>query len=290
MRLTVRLLPNVLLLLLLLPQCHATLTMRETSRLDSLSLALAQVLQQSEMSHSQTLYVHLEYSSLTARSRLQELLGGVLMALPAAALQPRRLFQQQALTYRPYKHAVLLLVEDLRALQRLYKHLGATSDLSYTLIYMLSPQPEPAMQLMWSRSVLKAGLLLPDGQWLLLLSYFPYSATHGCQHIRASVVNRFDCTLGTWENDEYFPEKLDNFYGCTLTCATWPDMPYLVLRADGTFLGIEGELLQFMANNLNFSMGLYWLNESEVRDTFDESGYVFEQVRMRNIYVFILLF
>lgn len=179
---------------------------------------------------------------------------------------------------------MLLLVEDLRALERLYEKLGATSDLSYTLIYMLDPQPELVMKLLWSRSVLKAGLLVFDGQDLLLLSYFPYSANHGCQRVRASVVNRFDGKLGAWELDEYFPAKLDNFYGCTLTCATWPDMPYLVRRDDGTFLGIEGELLQFMADNLNFSVGLYWLNESQVRETFEESGWVFEEVRIRDIY------
>ncbi|XP_017872479.1 PREDICTED: uncharacterized protein LOC108620111 [Drosophila arizonae] len=279
MRLTVCLLFS-LALLLPLPQCHATLVMQmeTTSRLKSLSLAMAQVLQQSEMSHSQTLYVHLKYSSLTARSPLLELLGGVLMALPAAAPQPRYLFQQRVLSYRPYRHAVLLLVEDLRALQRLYEQLGATSDLSYTLIYMLDPQPELVMKLLWNRSVLKAGLLVFDGQDLLLLSYFPYSANHGCRRVRASVVNRFDGKLGAWELDEYFPAKLDNFFGCTLTCATWPDMPYLVRRDDGTFLGIEGELLQFMADNLNFSVGLYWLNESQVRETFDESGWVFEKI------------
>ncbi|XP_064539680.1 uncharacterized protein Ir7b [Drosophila montana] len=270
--------------LLLLQQCHAALTTTTTtttsSRLDTLALAVAQVLHESDMSRCQTLYVHMEYSALSARPQLLELLARLLHALPAATLQPRCLFQQRPMEYRPYVHAVLLLVDDMRALRRLYAGLGATGDLAYTLVYMLQPQPTLAMQLMWSRSVLNVGLLLPDSQQLLLLlSYFPYAAAaDGCRRIRASVVNRFVTALGRWSSDVYFPAKLDNFFGCTLTCATWPDMPYLVRRADGAFLGIEGALLQFMADNLNFSVGLYWLNESQVRDTFNESGWVFEQI------------
>jgi len=57
-------------------------------------------------------------------------------------------------------------------------------------------------------------------------------------------------------------------------------MPYLVWRRDGSesFVGIEGALLQFMADNLNFSVGIYWMNKEEVLATFDESGRIFDEV------------
>ncbi|KAH8396481.1 hypothetical protein KR222_011296 [Zaprionus bogoriensis] len=276
-----------LLLLLLAATTIGTTTSAETSsssKLDTLSLALAQVLQQSEMSECSTLYVHVQYSALSARPRLLELLSRLLETLPPAA-QCVQLAEQRAMSYKPFQHAVLLLVEDLAALRRVYGGLSATSNLSYTLVYMLQPQPEAAaMQHFWQRSVLNVALLT-DHQLLQvqLLSYFPFgpqstTTPEDCQLIRASVVNRFDPVAARWQRTTHFPPKLGNFHGCSLVCATWPDMPYLVQRAEGSFVGIEGALLQFMADNLNFSVGLYWLNQSQVRDTFNESGWIFEQI------------
>ncbi|KAH8387802.1 hypothetical protein KR093_009527 [Drosophila rubida] len=254
-----------------------------------LSLALSQVLLESEMSECRTLYVHLESSDSdsdgdgdgdnvqSTHLKLLDLLDEVQQRLAASVqLQPLSLSQQGALLYRPYKHAVLLLVSDMQALRRVYATQRATSNLSYTLIYMLQPQPTPAMQLMWQLSVLNVALVTSSRE-LLLLSYFPFSPTHGCQLIRASVENRFDVERRRWTSRPHFPAKLGNFYGCTLTCATWPDMPYLVLQPDGSFVGIEGALLQFMADNLNFSVGLYWLTQEQVRDTFNDSGWIFEE-------------
>lgn len=289
--------PLLLLMLVLVLQCQMAVSSTLVSQ------ALFQVLQQSEMSECNTLYVHVEFSALSSRRQLLELLEELLQQLLVATkttptttrgtsgTQAIRLSNQQAMAYKPYKHAVLLLVDDIHALRRLYAGQRATSNLSYTLIYMLQPQPTLAMQLLWQLSVLNVGLLLPpththtpaptttdNSHHLQLMSYFPFSPAQDCQRIRASVVNHFEVSQGKWKNHVYFPAKLNNFYGCTLTCATWPDMPYLVLRPDNTFVGIEGALLQFMADNLNFSVGVYWLNKSQVRDTFNDSGWIFEQI------------
>ncbi|XP_034478193.1 uncharacterized protein LOC117784544 [Drosophila innubila] len=234
------------------------------------------------MSECHTLDVHVEFSTLSSRRHLLEMLEQLLTHQSTSqpnGSQPIRLSNQVQLAYRPYKHAVLLLVDDIHALRRLYAGQRATSNLSYTLIYMLQPQAALAMQLLWQLSVLNVGLvrLQPGNVELLqLLSYFPYK--HDCHRIRASVVNQFQLPLAKWSTAVFFPAKLGNFYGCTLTCATWPDMPYLVRRPDGAFVGIEGALLQFMADNLNFSVGIYWLNKSQVRDTFNDSGWIFEQI------------
>ncbi|ALC49723.1 Ir7b [Drosophila busckii] len=253
--------------LILMPQEH-----------DVLAEAMAQVLQQSEMSKANTLYVHVQCSEPGTRPLLLDLLHR-LLALSTRPTQPRCLLFNRPMDYKPQVHAVLLLVDDMHALERIYRHLRATGNLSYTLIYMLQPQATLAMQLLWQLSVLNVGLLLfDDRRQLHMLSYYPFSLRHGCQVIRASVVNRYLSAIGSWASANYFPPKLRNFYGCKLTCATWPDMPYLLLRPDGSFVGIEGSLLQFMAQNLNFSIGLYWLDTTQVRATFNESGWIFEQI------------
>ncbi|KAM8719840.1 hypothetical protein ACLKA7_005979 [Drosophila subpalustris] len=265
------------------------------SSLSPLSLALSQVLQQSEMSECNTLDVHVEYSALSSRRQLLQLLHELLtqQQQQQQQQQPLRLSSQRQLEYKPYKHAVLLLVDDIHALRRLYSGQNATSNLSHVLIYMLQPQSlRQLWQLLWQLSVLNVALLRPHPkkpQIIQLLSYFPFSSQHtkhNCpgDRLRSSVVNHFELPRGKWTSDVFFPAKLGNFYGCTLTCATWPDMPYLVRRPDGSFVGIEGALLQFMADNLNFSVGIYWLNQSEVRETFNDTGWIFEQIFRRADY------
>ncbi|KAH8270699.1 hypothetical protein KR044_006647 [Drosophila immigrans] len=267
----------LLLFLLLLCVASEAAVSSPSSSPSLLSLALSQVLLESEMAECNTLYVHLESGDGEKQSGRQLLdLLSELLPLLQQRQQPLSLSQQGSLAYRPYRHAVLLLVSDMQALRRVYATQRATSNLSYTLLYMLQPQPTLAMQLLWQLSVLNVALLSSLHQQLLLFSYFPFTPTH-CHRIRERVVNRFDLRLRSWTLPLHFPAKLGNFYGCTLTCATWPDMPYLVLRPDGSFVGIEGALLQFMADNLNFSVGIYWLSQAQVRDTFNDSGWIFEE-------------
>ncbi|XP_037723369.1 uncharacterized protein LOC119555823 [Drosophila subpulchrella] len=251
-----------------------------------LAKALAQVVVNSEMGSFKTLYIYTHRSSQTTGGHLDELLDQVLMALPPT-LQARKLFLQQSMEYKPYVHAVLALVDDLPALTAIYGRIRATQDLSYTLIYMSLPteaygeEIQLVLGLLWRLSVLNVGVVLcPPGGQLLMVSYFPFSASHGCQVISPNVVNRYQVENGQWASQDYFPPKLGNFYGCLLTCATWEDMPYLVWRRDGSesFVGIEGALLQFMADNLNFSVGIYWMNKEEVLATFDKSGRIFDEI------------
>ncbi|XP_001963865.3 uncharacterized protein LOC6503931, partial [Drosophila ananassae] len=261
--------------------------------------ALVQVVVDSEMGRFKTLYVYTQVTAPAASWHIEELLSQLLVRLPATLLA-RRVFHRQAMEYKPYVHGVLLLVDDLPALAEIYGGIRATQDLSHTLVYMSLPtdpfgeEVDLALQLLWRLSVLNVGLILrpPGGSQFVMLSYFPFSATHGCQVISASVVNRFQMAEGRWSSRDYFPVKLGNFHGCLLTCATWEDMPYLVWRpseggsgpgsvtgsSSGSFVGIEGALLQFMADNLNFSVGIYWMSKDEVLATFDESSSIFDEI------------
>jgi len=253
-----------------------------------LAEALAQVVANSEMGRFKTLYIYTHTNSQSTGGHLEELLDQVLMIVPNN-LQARRLLLQQSMEYKPYVHAVLALVDGLPSLSAIYARIRATQDLSHTLIYMSMPtdaygeEMQATLRFLWRLSVLNVGVVLrPPGDHILMVSYFPFSALHGCQVISANVVNRYQVGIRRWASQDYFPSKLRNFYGCLLTCATWEDMPYLVWRPDGSgsFVGIEGALLQFMAENLNFTVGLYWMNKEEVLATFDESGRIFDEVSL----------
>ncbi|XP_039498026.1 uncharacterized protein LOC120455683 [Drosophila santomea] len=264
--------------------CSLVASTLETSSDRHLAEALAQVVANSEMGRLKTLYIYTHTSSPSTVGHLEELLDQVLMTLPSN-LQARRLLLQQSMEYKPYVHAVLALVDGLASLTAIYARIRATQDLSHTLIYMslatdaYGAEMQAVLRLLWHLSVLNVGVVLrPPGEHILMVSYFPFSAWHGCQVISPNVVNRYQVGTGQWASRDYFPSKLGNFYGCLLTCATWEDMPYLVWRRSGSFVGIEGALLQFMATNLNFSVGLYWMNKEEVLATFDESGTIFDEI------------
>ncbi|XP_052849960.1 uncharacterized protein LOC128260766 [Drosophila gunungcola] len=267
--------------------CCSLVTNTMGSDLDTeLVDALAHVMVNSQMGTFKTVYIHTHSSVRSTGGHLEELLTQLLVTLPTT-LQARRLFLQQSMEYKPHAHAVLALVDDFPALSAIYERIRATQDLSYTLVYMSLPtdaygeEIQLTLRLLWRLSVLNVGVVVrPPGGQLLMVSYFPFSATHGCQVISANVVNRYQWPERQWVSQDYFPAKLGNFYGCLLTCATWEDMPYLVWRRDGSgsFVGIEGALLQFMADNLNFSVGLYWMNKEEVLSTFDESGRIFDEI------------
>ncbi|KAH8363747.1 hypothetical protein KR200_009679 [Drosophila serrata] len=261
-----------------------------------LAKALTEVLVNSEMGHRKTLYIytHIRSPSASVGYHLEDLLSRLLVNLPST-VQGRRLFRQTPMAYKPYVHAVLVLVDDLQSLGEIYSRIRATQDLSHTLVYMSLPQEveseevQLALQLLWRLSVLNVGLVLrtpgsSNSSQLIMVSYFPFSADHDCQVIRATVVNRFNWETEAWDSLDYFPEKLGNFHGCRLTCATWEDMPYLVWRPDSgagkgsAFVGIEGALLEFLSDNLNFSVGLYWMSKNEVLATFDDSGSIFDEI------------
>ncbi|XP_068159963.1 uncharacterized protein Ir7b [Drosophila tropicalis] len=257
-----------------------------------LAQAMLRILQESDMcDQSKTLFIYTQISA----NRWHRHMMDITTQLLADLSEPRQLYFQYPIEYKPYRHAMILLVDDLEALRLIFGRLKATSDLSHTLIYMseiwqpYASEVQSALEMLWHLSVLNVGLILrtvQNNNNIVMVTYYPFSAVHGCQVIVPTIVNRYQTKAGTWASRDYFPAKLGNFYGCTLTCATWEDMPYLVYRQHSdndvgdasNFIGIEGALLEFLAENLNFTVGLYWMNKEEVLATFNETGWIFEEI------------
>lgn len=86
-------------------------------------------------------------------------------------------------------------------------------------------------------------------------TYFPYTKQH-CAKVVPIVFNYVNSEMS---NDSIvFPNKLKNLNNCPITVATYNTTPHMVLRPiqDGTWYadGVDGNLLRFIAQRLNFSV------------------------------------
>lgn len=108
----------------------------------------------------------------------------------------------------------------------------------------------------WKHHMININLLQFDqnDRRVYVYTYFPYTPNH-CEHIEST----FLLSMGNHSisiKNEFFPNKLRNFYKCPLHLATYTIPPYMILHKsnDGTYKtnGIEGNLYREMAASLNF--------------------------------------
>lgn len=142
-------------------------------------------------------------------------------------------------------------------------------------------------------SMIDVALIVQLGQGnIILVTYFPFTSGK-CRNFEPVVINRYLPQKHRWSNDDYFPSKLDNMYGCSLNCCTWIDMPYFDLKFDKQntnvieYIGIEAELLKYMAEKLNFSIHIQWI-DGGAKNNANEEATIFGKVMclLFNIFVY----
>ncbi|XP_037932331.1 uncharacterized protein LOC119667116 [Teleopsis dalmanni] len=104
---------------------------------------------------------------------------------------------------------------------------------------------------------------------VLLYTYFPFTAKY-CYKIEPVLFNQFKGAGFT--KSELFPRKLKNFYGCKLKAALWHLVPLVTLEtnAEGQVKingGFEGNMLNVLAQKLNFSVEIWIPPEAVKRGT-----------------------
>lgn len=137
-------------------------------------------------------------------------------------------------------------------------------------------------QINWLNGVTHADVLVHAVNNVILLFHsVPFTSFH-CKGVAPIIHNKF--IDGRWLHQQFYIPKSRNLYGCPLVCATWEDMPYFQMNPDYTrdgskYLGLEGKLLEYLAQKMNFTVTMRWLNEKEINQTvYDEQG-VFNKVR-----------
>lgn len=109
----------------------------------------------------------------------------------------------------------------------------------------------------WSHYITNANLLIPtsDYETILLYTYFPFTSER-CEGVEP-VIHDFFKNDTFIVNASIFPNKFRNFHKCPLKIATYDFAPFMILepQPNGTYFidGIEGAMLRFMSNRLNFT-------------------------------------
>ncbi|XP_037932775.1 uncharacterized protein LOC119667544 [Teleopsis dalmanni] len=111
-------------------------------------------------------------------------------------------------------------------------------------------------------------------------SAYPYNDYH-CQGFAPTIQNKF--VNLHWQHQQFYPDKLANFHGCPLKCATWENMPFFAVKRNRDnevlyMIGFEGKLLEYIATKMNFSVQFYWMNEEEIKQTVDDENTIFDKL------------
>ncbi|XP_030379264.1 uncharacterized protein LOC115627662 [Scaptodrosophila lebanonensis] len=165
----------------------------------------------------------------------------------------------------------LLLVDSLDALLDIEIHTYTAQYDAHEYYYIFLQQrdariPEDmqgVFEYCWRHQLIHCNVMTQSsGGEVIMHTYFPYTPTH-CGHIVAVKINQF---MGdAWQHRDYFPSKLKNFYQCPLPVVVRKMPPFfnvIGLEALGLH-GLEGQLLQELANRLNFTIRLIALDKQD---------------------------
>lgn len=116
---------------------------------------------------------------------------------------------------------------------------------------------EKIFRLLWQKFILRANIIALDKHQSMatVTTFFPFKA-HACDDTSPVVVNYFENGKFINNTDHLFANKLSNLQECPLRIVTATrSEPYLIIESVGNktkFRGRDANLLQTMANSLNF--------------------------------------
>lgn len=137
-------------------------------------------------------------------------------------------------------------------------------------------------QISWRNGIMHADVLIHAVQNVILLFHsIPFTTFH-CRGVAPIVHNTF--TDGNWLHKNFFIEKLKDFFGCPVVCATWEDWPYYKLLTGpppenkDIHFGLEGQLLEYLSEKLNFTLKIRWMTDEEIHRTLTDEKGMFDSV------------
>lgn len=103
----------------------------------------------------------------------------------------------------------------------------------------------------------------------VLYSYFPYSKNF-CGKVNCEVVNEFQNNKFK-RGEDFFPQKVKNFYKCPLKVALFEYPPYILMGNRTSIAGTDGLILQELSNQMNFKIDIQ-LADKELWGSLEANG------------------
>lgn len=132
----------------------------------------------------------------------------------------------------------------------------------YYLIVMLKLQETEVLQIfrnLWEKRILNANILAPShpNDEVTLMSYNPFEfGSCGIPVVKKMAYLK--------QNFEYFPDKTRNLNKCPVKVVTQETGPFVVAKKSKQIDGIEGILLNFLAEKMNFTIELQVVEQKGV--------------------------
>lgn len=113
---------------------------------------------------------------------------------------------------------------------------------------------------MWSKQIYNVDIIYEANSEIILTTFLPFENPKSCGNTNPKIINKFKA--GKFENDEIFPSKVKNFNGCPLRVVTFEDEDAVMRTNTGDLHGYLAELLQTLAQKLNFTPQINFLTEN----------------------------
>lgn len=112
---------------------------------------------------------------------------------------------------------------------------------------------------MWTKYIYNVNVIYEAGNEIILTTFQPFESSKSCGDTRPKIINKF--RDAKFENDLIFPHKMGNFNGCPLRVVTFEDEDVVMRTSSNDLRGYGAELLQVLAEKLNFKPDINFLTE-----------------------------
>ncbi|KAJ6635609.1 hypothetical protein Bhyg_14195 [Pseudolycoriella hygida] len=107
---------------------------------------------------------------------------------------------------------------------------------------------------------MNASFLVSENSQIVVQTFLPYNEG-SCNDTTLRTINSFNEQTQTWRTNKFFPERVDNFYGCALKIATHKNViPYIVweenVNGNRLLKGRVIHLINALSLSLNFTADL----------------------------------
>lgn len=112
----------------------------------------------------------------------------------------------------------------------------------------------------WKNLFINVSFLLNTTPNISIQTFVPYNEEH-CNDTMLRTINIFDGQAYTWLTRNFFPQKLNNFYGCAIRIATHKNViPYIVreetVNGERVLMGRVIQMIDALSSSLKFTANL----------------------------------
>lgn len=129
---------------------------------------------------------------------------------------------------------------------------------------------------LWSLYIVNADVIVKkmNEKFVSIYTYFPFAVDKDCENTDPKLLTTYHATDGFKDkNVSLSPKKIGNFHKCPLSIAVYNNPPFIMIdKKNNEIEGIEGFLIQFLRDKLNFTLKLEVLAENSWA-SIDENGH-----------------